>query len=149
MTTTGKHRRDNDRVDPALIPILVGATLVVYAAFVLALVIVGRRGDAVALVRFIPDCLVLFKRLLTDGSVSGWRKAAVVALIAYLAMPFDLVPDLIPVAGQLDDAILVALVLRLVLGAGGPDRLRARWPGPEESLNVVSRLTFGAQRSSS
>ena len=61
--------------------------------------------DAVALARFIPDCIVLFKRLLGDQRVSGWRKAAIVLLIGYLAMPIDLVPDFIPVAGQLDDVL--------------------------------------------
>ena len=127
--------------------ILVGvtATLVVYAALVLALILAGRRADARALAGFVPDCVVLFRRLLGDGRVSGWRKAAVIGLIAYLAMPIDLVPDFIPVAGQLDDAILVALVLRLVLRSGGPELLREHWPGPDESLAVVSRLAYGVR----
>jgi uncharacterized membrane protein YkvA (DUF1232 family) len=67
----------------------------------------------------------------------------VVGLVAYLAMPIALVPDLIPVAGQLDDAIVVALVLRTVLRAGGPELLREHWPGPASSLAVVSRLAYG------
>jgi uncharacterized membrane protein YkvA (DUF1232 family) len=122
------------------------AALVVYAAFVGALFLAGRRGEARALAGLIPDCVVLMRRLLADPRVWGWRKALVVALIAYLAMPIDLVPDFIPVAGQLDDAIAVALVIRVVLRGGGPELLREHWPGPEESLAVVSRLAYGRGR---
>ena len=68
------------------------------------------------------------------------RRLLVYALIAYLAMPFDLVPDFIPVAGQLDDAILVALVLRSLLRAGGPELLAEHWPGPQASLDLLRRL---------
>jgi uncharacterized membrane protein YkvA (DUF1232 family) len=54
-------------------------------------------------------------------------------------MPLDLVPDFIPIAGQLDDAILVAIVLRRVLRGNG-DLVRAHWPGPGSSLAVVLRI---------
>ena len=63
-------------------------------------------------------------------------------LLAYLALPFDLVPDFIPVAGQLDDAIVTALVLRAVLRSGGDALLREHWPGPERSRELVARLAF-------
>ncbi len=119
------------------------AALALYAAFVAALVIAGGRQDARALAGFIPDCIVLFRRLLRDELVPRRRKLLLAALIAYLAMPFDLVPDFIPVAGQLDDAIIVALVVRSVLRAGGPDLLREHWPGPQASLNALTRLAYG------
>src|SRR5829696_4900307 len=93
--------------------------LALYAMAVLALVLVGRRGDARALGGFVPDCVVLVGRLLHDPRVPRRRKLLLALLAAYLASPIDLVPDFIPVAGQLDDAILVALVLRsIVRGAG-------------------------------
>jgi uncharacterized membrane protein YkvA (DUF1232 family) len=114
----------------------------VYAAFVAWLLLVGRREHARALARFIPDCLILFRRLLGDERVPRRRKLLLGALIGYLALPFDLVPDFIPVAGQLDDAIMVALVLRAVLRSGGPDLVREHWPGPATSLNAVLRLAF-------
>jgi uncharacterized membrane protein YkvA (DUF1232 family) len=117
-----------------------GVALAVYAAAVAALVLAGRRGDARALTTFIPDCVLLFRALLRDPRVSPGRKALLAALLVYLAMPIDLVPDFIPVAGQLDDAIVVALVLRAVLRSGGQDVLRERWRGTEGSLAVVLRL---------
>jgi uncharacterized membrane protein YkvA (DUF1232 family) len=120
--------------------IALAALVLVYAALVGMLVMIGRTAEARALARFVPDCIVLFRRLLSDPRVSGGRKLLLLALVAYLVMPFDLVPDFIPVAGQLDDAILVALVLRTVLRGAGADLVREHWPGPEASLDAVLRL---------
>lgn len=120
-----------------------GVVVAIYAAFVVALVIAGRRQDARALAGFIPDCIVLFRRLLADARVPRRSKLLLAALIGYLAMPIDLIPDVIPIAGQLDDVILVALVLRSVLRTGGPELLREHWPGPASSLNALTRLAYG------
>jgi uncharacterized membrane protein YkvA (DUF1232 family) len=121
--------------------LLIGvAAVVAYAIVVLALIRAGRRADARAVAGFIPDCLVLLKRLLADPRVPRRHKALLVGAIGYLATPIDLIPDFIPVAGQLDDAILVALVLRAVLRGSNEAVLREHWPGPERSLAVVRRL---------
>jgi uncharacterized membrane protein YkvA (DUF1232 family) len=120
--------------------IVVVGTVVLYAGLVLALVVSGRRSDARAWAGFIPDCLVLFKRLLGDARVPRLQKVLVGLLIGYLALPFDLVPDFIPIAGQLDDAILVALVLRGVVRTAGVALVREHWPGPEASLHLILRL---------
>jgi uncharacterized membrane protein YkvA (DUF1232 family) len=119
---------------------ILAAVLALYAAGVLALIAAGRHTDARALARFVPDCAVLFRRLLGDGRVAWWRKVLLAAALAYLVMPFDLVPDFIPVAGQLDDAIVVALALRLILRASGASLLGEHWPGPARSLRVIQRL---------
>jgi uncharacterized membrane protein YkvA (DUF1232 family) len=116
--------------------------VVLYGVAVLALVLAGRRTDARALAGFIPDCIVLVRRLLGDERVPRSRKLLLGVLLAYLAMPFDVVPDFIPVAGQLDDAIVTALVLRAVLRSGGDALLREHWPGPERSRELVARLAF-------
>jgi uncharacterized membrane protein YkvA (DUF1232 family) len=121
----------------------------VYLAAVLALVVAGRREDARAVATFIPDCIVFVRRLLADERVPRRSKLLLVLLAGYLAMPIDLVPDFIPVAGQLDDAVVVAWTLRRVLRSGGPELLAEHWPGPERSRAVLARLAFAGQNANS
>jgi uncharacterized membrane protein YkvA (DUF1232 family) len=125
---------------PAGLVLAAAAALALYAAAVLALVVAGRRTEARALAGFIPDCVVLVRRLLSDERVPRSRRLLLWALIGYLILPIDLVPDFIPVAGQLDDAILVALVLRGVLRAAGPELLDEHWPGPPAGRAAIRRL---------
>lgn len=79
------------------------------------------------------------KRLLADPRVPRRRKLLLVGLVGYLAMPFDLVPDFIPIAGQLDDVIVVGLVLRSLVRADSGKLVREHWPGPHRSLELVLR----------
>ena len=116
------------------------AVILIWAAGLALLVALGRVSDAAALARFVPDCLVLFKRLLADPRVPRRRKVLIVLALGYLALPFDLVPDFIPVAGQLDDALLVALVLRAVLRSAEPGLLAHHWPGQPQSLAILKRV---------
>jgi uncharacterized membrane protein YkvA (DUF1232 family) len=116
----------------------------VYAALVAALAVGARQWDVRLIARVVPHCAVVFKRLLADRRVpSRWKLASGFALV-YLAVPFDLVPDFIPVAGQLDDAILVALVLRGLLRSAGPRLLREHWPGPAALLAPLERFAGAA-----
>jgi uncharacterized membrane protein YkvA (DUF1232 family) len=120
-----------------------GVTLFAYLALIAALLLAGRRTEAAALARFIPDCLVLLRRLIGDDQVPRRRKLVLLALAAYLSVPIDLVPDFIPVVGQLDDVLIATLALRYALRSGGPDLLRRHWPGPEQSLQAVMRFAYG------
>jgi uncharacterized membrane protein YkvA (DUF1232 family) len=107
--------------------------LLLYAGVVAAFFVAGRREDARAVAGFVPDCVVLFSRLLRDERLPRRHKLLVAALLPYLVMPFDLIPDFIPVAGQLDDAVIVALVLRRVVRAN-PQLVEEHWPGPRRTL---------------
>jgi uncharacterized membrane protein YkvA (DUF1232 family) len=123
-----------------IVLIVLAVAVVAYVVAVLALVLAGRRTDARALAGFIPDCLVLVRRLLRDPAVPRRRKLLLALLLGYLASPIDLVPDFVPVAGQADDAVVVALVLRALVRGGGRELVRRHWPGPERSLEALLRL---------
>ena len=116
-----------------------------WAMFLVALVLVRPQGVDLRDVRqAVPDTVRLLRSLHGDRSLPPGVRRWLRALLVYLAVPFDLVPDFIPVAGQLDDALVVALALRAVVRAGGDGLLAEHWPGPAASLDVVRRLTRGA-----
>ena len=124
----------------AWLGVVFGALVVLWALFVGLLYASGRHSEARALAGFIPDCLLLVRGLLRDGRVRRRHKVLLVFLLAYLALPFDLVPDFIPVAGQLDDVLLVGWVLRRLVRGAGPEIVREHWRGPEQSLRLILRL---------
>jgi uncharacterized membrane protein YkvA (DUF1232 family) len=97
-----------------------------------------------AVARFVPDCVVLLRRLLRDPRVPRRAKVAIALAVPYLASPVDLVPDFVPVLGHLDDALLVALVLRYVARQAGRPVVEELWPGSEGGLRVVLGLAPAA-----
>ena len=90
--------------------------------------------------RLLPDVLRLVRRLAADKGLPRGVRLRLLALLVYLALPIDLVPDFIPVLGYADDAIAVALVLRSVVRRAGPGALAEHWPGTPDGLQLVSRL---------
>jgi uncharacterized membrane protein YkvA (DUF1232 family) len=68
-------------------------------------------------------------------------KFILVGLVGYLAMPFDVIPDFIPVVGQLDDALLVAATVAYLVRLAGRDVVEELWPGSDRGLRVVLALS--------
>ncbi|MCT9621916.1 YkvA family protein [Curtobacterium sp. C2H10] len=120
---------------------IVGGFVIVWGVVVIALVVAARRsGDGLRLVealRLVPDVVRLVRRLVADPTVPRGVRVALVVLLGYLLLPIDLVPDFVPVIGYLDDAIVVALVLRFVTRRAGAVALDRHWPGTPEGLRAV------------
>lgn len=90
--------------------------------------------------RLLPDLIRLLHRLASDQTLPRGVRLRLWLLLAYLALPIDLVPDFIPAIGYADDAIIVALALRSVTRRAGPEALTKHWPGTADGLAAVRRL---------
>jgi uncharacterized membrane protein YkvA (DUF1232 family) len=143
----GHHGRV-DGAWSAVIAVTAGL-LVVWLALVAVLLVLGRRDERTGrlrdAVRLVPDVVRLLKRLAGDSTLPRGVRVRLVLLLAYLAMPIDLVPDFIPIAGYADDAIIVALALRSVVRRSGQEPLERHWPGTPEGLQAVRRLAGVAE----
>lgn len=120
---------------------VLGGVLLLWLALVAALW--ATRPDELRLrelLRLLPDVVRLVRRLAADRGLAREVRVRLWLLLGYLALPFDLVPDVIPVLGWADDAIVVALVLRSVVRRAGPEALVRHWPGSPEGLAALRRL---------
>ena len=69
----------------------------------------------VQIVAHLPSFAKLFFRLAKDPRVGFKPKLVLVACAAYFVLPTDLIPDFIPIAGQMDDLVVIFLGLKLFL----------------------------------
>ena len=126
--------------------LLVAAGLMV-ASWAL-LVLLARRlppGTLRELARFVPDCVTAIRRLRGDPRVPRRAKVAVVVAGLWAASPIDLLPEFLPVAGPLDDVVVVALGLRYAARQGPRQVLLDAWPGDPR---LLERLLGRARRPS-
>src|SRR5689334_2467495 len=72
----------------------------------------------------LPSFLRLYWRLFRDPRVSIWPKAMLVGALAYVVLPFDLIPDFLPLIGEVDDLVIVLAAARWFLGWCPPEVVR-------------------------
>jgi uncharacterized membrane protein YkvA (DUF1232 family) len=120
----------------------VAVTLLLAWALVVALLWLLRpRGVPLrSLVAVVPDVLRLLRSLLTDPSVPLDVRLVIVALVAWLVSPIDLIPEIVPVLGPFDDVVVAVVALRYVRRRLGAEELRRRWPGDEAGFEVLARV---------
>jgi uncharacterized membrane protein YkvA (DUF1232 family) len=118
------------------------AVALAYLSLLAALLVARPKGNLLGeAMRLLPDLLRLLWRLAGDAKVPRAARVRLALLLGYLAIPFDLVPDFVPVLGYADDAIIVTLVLRSVVRHAGAPMVRRHWPGTDDGLAALGRLT--------
>ena len=129
---------------------IIGGLVLLWLTLVLILWYVarreGKRVDLRDMLRLVPDLVRLLHRLARDPRVPRGVRIRLGALLVYLAIPVDLIPDFIPVVGYADDIVLVALVLRSVVRHAGPEALDRHWPGSPEGLVAIRQLAGHSSR---
>lgn len=112
-----------------------GVIAAAWLALLAFMVMARPRSETLRQVpRLLPDTIRLIRRLATDRTIPRSARFPVWVLLAYLAMPIDLVPDFLPLIGYADDVILVVFVLRRLLRRAGPAKVFEHWPGDAEGL---------------
>lgn len=85
-----------------------------------------------------PDFVHLLVRLGLDRRVPVELKTQTAAVLAYVALPLDLVPEVfIGPTGFADDLLLVVLMVRRLIGSVPSDIVSAYWAGPDGLLETI------------
>jgi uncharacterized membrane protein YkvA (DUF1232 family) len=87
-----------------------------------------------------PRLIKLLARLMRDPRVQPRSKAVLLITVAYLMSPIDVIPDMVPGVGQLDDIIIVAFALDHLLNRIPEDLVKEHWDGDEDVLEVVRHV---------
>lgn len=117
-----------------------GIAVALWSLVVVVLIALGWRSQARELATLIPNLLVLFRGLLRDPRVPRGAKLWLVLAVVWIASPIDLIPEFIPIAGPLDDAIVAALVLRHLLRRTPRSVLIEHWRGDPATLEAIVGL---------
>ena len=104
-------------------------------------------GEALALARRAPTYARLVWALLRDRRVPLQQKLILVAVAGYLVFPIDLIPDFIPVLGQLDDLAVVLLGLDFFIRSAPPDIVDEHLAKIAQDQDELRRDIVRAQRS--
>jgi uncharacterized membrane protein YkvA (DUF1232 family) len=95
---------------------------------------------------FIPNMLLLCARLLRDSRVPATEKALLAGAIVYAIVPFDLIPDMLPFVGQIDDAYLIAMTLLRLMDRTDPRIVREHWNGGGDVVELVGAAAMIAAK---
>ena len=95
---------------------------------------------------FLPNMVKLLGKMMTDGRVPVAEKALFVGAIVYVISPLDLIPDIFPFIGQVDDLYVVALVLLRLINRTDEAVVRENWNGGGDIVSLAKTIANIAPR---
>ncbi len=107
----------------------------------------GRKGAEVAVLSTlrdaaaaVPAVIKLAARLAVDSRVDLRARLVVAGAVGYTLLPIDIVPDWVPVLGRLDDVVVAALAMKILLDEAGEEVVREHWDGSEQALRAFEEI---------
>lgn len=88
-------------------------------------------------VLMLPNLIKLLGRLIKDPRVPRRSKLVLIVAIGYVMSPIDILPDVIPVAGILDDLFLIVFALNHLVERAGEEVVLEHWDGPQDLLGMM------------
>src|SRR6266568_417846 len=88
----------------------------------------------------LPNTVALFRALARDPRIPRREKFLLLGAALWVASPIDLIPEFIPVLGPLDDAVVVAIVLRRIVRSAGREIVVEHWRGDPAMLERAFRV---------
>ena len=98
------------------------------------------KGRMRSFLMFLPNLVKLLGRLLADSRVPTAEKALFVGAIIYVISPIDLIPDIFPFIGQVDDIYLVVLTLIRLINRTGEGVVREHWSGGGDIVALIDSV---------
>lgn len=89
----------------------------------------------------VPDFFAMMVRLARDQRVSPLAKVIAGAVIAYFISPIDLIPDIIPFVGQIDDVAVALFAIEQISQRVPVELIEEAWPGDERVADLVKEGT--------
>jgi uncharacterized membrane protein YkvA (DUF1232 family) len=89
--------------------------------------------------KFFKDLIEFIREVANDERIPARDKKVLLALVGLIISPFDIIPDWIPFFGQLDDAVIIALVLDYLFNVLDEEILLSHYPWDMKSFIKVKK----------
>lgn len=106
----------------------------------------GKAGVLAEYLFLLPDLFILVTRLAMDSRVPAKKKLFIGAVVTYMILPLDIVPDFIPVLGHIDDLVVSVFGLNMILNDIDKDVLVDNWSGKGNILELLQTISAKAEQ---
>lgn len=98
------------------------------------------KGRMRSFLLFIPNLVAMMARMIKDTRVPTAEKALFIGAIIYVISPLDLIPDVLPFIGQVDDIYVVGLTLLRMISKTDPAIVRQHWHGGGDIVALIDSI---------